>query len=192
MKLEHRPCVARLVTHPTALHCTSTFGLSIWRMRGSRPPSFTIKSLLSAKRVNGQPTIQIYLQKKNRLLTARLPSAALAALWTSVSWLPSRKRIGSRVSLPTGRTSFSVISAKARAALRCRSTFSENDNVVKAESGEPLKKLVVVRSVISVNCELSGNGKQRRTFEVLEEISNRFTLILQQQRLVLLRPARAD
>jgi hypothetical protein len=23
------PCVARLVTHPTALHCTSTLGLSI-------------------------------------------------------------------------------------------------------------------------------------------------------------------
>jgi hypothetical protein len=42
------PCVARLVTHPTALHCTSTLGLSIWRMRGSSPPNLTISSLFSA------------------------------------------------------------------------------------------------------------------------------------------------
>ena len=54
--------------------------------------------------------------------------------------------MGSRVSRPTGRTSFSVISAKANAALRCRSTLSENESVVNAESGDPVKKLVVVRS----------------------------------------------
>jgi len=54
--------------------------------------------------------------------------------------------MGSRVSRPTGRTSFSVISAKASAALRCRSTLSENERVVNAESGDPVKKLVVVRS----------------------------------------------
>ena len=80
------------------------------------------------------------------LLTAKLPSAALAARCTSVSWLLRRKRMGSRVSRPTGRTSFSVISAKASAALRCRSTLSENERVVNAESGDPVKKLVVVRS----------------------------------------------
>ena len=28
-KIKGIPCVARLVTHPTALHCTSTLGLSI-------------------------------------------------------------------------------------------------------------------------------------------------------------------
>jgi hypothetical protein len=87
--------------------------------------------------------------KSNRvdaLFTAKLPSAALAARCTSVSWLERRKRIGSRVSRPTSRTSFSVISAKASAALRCRSTFSEKESVVSAESGEPVKKLVVVRS----------------------------------------------
>lgn len=83
----------------------------------------------------------------NALFTARLPRAALAARCTSVSWLERRKRIGSRVSRPTGRTSFSVISAKASAALRCRSTLSENESVVSAESGEPVKKLVVVRSL---------------------------------------------
>lgn len=33
--------------HPTALHWTSTFGDSIWRMRGSSPPSWTIVSLFS-------------------------------------------------------------------------------------------------------------------------------------------------
>jgi len=45
------PCVARLVTHPTALHWTSTLGLSIWRIRGSKPPSLTIRSLLSAAKI---------------------------------------------------------------------------------------------------------------------------------------------
>lgn len=54
--------------------------------------------------------------------------------------------MGSSVSRPTGRTSFSVISAKASAALRCKSTLSENESVVNAESGDPVKKLVVVRS----------------------------------------------
>ena len=59
--------------------------------------------------------------------------------------------MGSRVSRPTGRTSFSVISAKARAALRCKSTLSEKDSVVKADSGDPEKKLVVVRSVTHID-----------------------------------------
>lgn len=47
-KLNSVPCVARLVMQPTALHWTSTFGLPIWRMRGSKPPNFTISNLLSA------------------------------------------------------------------------------------------------------------------------------------------------
>ena len=81
------------------------------------------------------------------LLTAKLPSAALAARCTSVSRLLRRNKMGSRVSRPTGLTSFSVISAKARAALRWRSTLSEKESVVNALSGEPEKKLVVVRSV---------------------------------------------
>lgn len=54
--------------------------------------------------------------------------------------------MGSKVSRPTGRTSFSVISAKARAALRCKSTLSEKERVVKAANGDPVKKLVDVRS----------------------------------------------
>jgi hypothetical protein len=83
---------------------------------------------------------------KDPLFTAKFPRAALAARCTSVSWLERRKRMGSSVSRPTGRTSFSVISAKASAALRWRSTLSEKESVVNAESGEPLKKLVVVRS----------------------------------------------
>ena len=67
--------------------------------------------------------------------------------------------MGSSVSLPTGRTSFSVISAKARAALRCKSTLSENESVVNAESGDPVKKLVVVRSAIKL---LMSNGRAKR------------------------------
>lgn len=90
-------------------------------------------------------------KKDDALFTARLPSAALAARCTSVSWLLSKKRMGSSVSRPTGRTSFSVISANASAALRCRSTLSENDSVVRAVKGEPVKKLVVVRSVEAVS-----------------------------------------
>jgi len=54
--------------------------------------------------------------------------------------------MGSSVSRVTGRTSFSVISAKASAALRWRSTLSENESVVSAASAGPSKKSVVVRS----------------------------------------------
>jgi hypothetical protein len=54
--------------------------------------------------------------------------------------------MGSKVSLPTGLTSFSVISANASAALRWRSTLSENESVVSEARGDPEKKLVVVRS----------------------------------------------
>lgn len=50
------------------------------------------------------------------------------------------------MSRPTGRTSFSVISANASAALRWRSTLSEKESVVRAVRGDPWKKLVVVRS----------------------------------------------
>jgi len=41
---------------------------------------------------------------------------------------------------------FSVISAKARAAERWRSTLSENARVERARRGSPSKKLVSVRS----------------------------------------------
>lgn len=54
--------------------------------------------------------------------------------------------IGSNVSLPTSLTSFSVISAKARAADLCKSTLSLNDNVLSDRSGSPVKKLVSERS----------------------------------------------
>jgi hypothetical protein len=41
-------CVAKFVMQPTALHCTSTLGDNIWRIRGGRPPSRTIETLFSA------------------------------------------------------------------------------------------------------------------------------------------------
>ncbi len=50
--------------------------------------------------------------------------------------------MGSSVSRPTGRTSFSVISAKASAALLCKSTLSEKDNVfqcLERLSGEEVR-----------------------------------------------------
>ena len=104
-----------------------------------------MRSLLSAEGVMVR-TCRHNVATMHILLTARFPRAALAARWTSVSWLLRRKRIGSSVSRPTGRTSFSVISANARAALRWRSTLSENESVVNAASGGPEKKLVFVRS----------------------------------------------
>ena len=73
-------CVAKFVMQPTALHCTSTFGDIIWRMRGVRPPRSTIETLFSAKKnlvtaqARNQSTVECDL-----LLTARFPSAALAA-----------------------------------------------------------------------------------------------------------------
>lgn len=79
----HSPCVAKFVTQPTALHCTSTLGLSICLMRGSRPPSFTMSNLLSAV-VRRQHRSQLE-PKTNALFTARFPRAALAARCTSVS-----------------------------------------------------------------------------------------------------------
>ncbi len=56
--------------------------------------------------------------------------------------------MGSSVSRPTSRTSFSVISAKASAALRCRSTLSLNESVDSERSGLPAKKFVSARSVV--------------------------------------------
>ena len=97
-------CVARLVIQPTALHCTSTLDDIICRIRGVSPPSWTIRTLFSAT------TPVSYSPKSVRLsgdilLTARFPSAALAALCTSMSEFWRRKRIGSRVSRSTALTS---------------------------------------------------------------------------------------
>ena len=97
-------CVARFVMHPTALHCTSTFGDIIWRIKGVSPPRSTMATLFSAKKIQ-----VLYPKVAARwyyiLLTARLPSAALAARCTSISGLCRRKSIGSSVSLSTSRTS---------------------------------------------------------------------------------------
>ena len=141
--------------HPTALHWTSTLGESIWRMSGSRPPSLTIVSLFSAAREKGASQFELWGpresererereggRKEDGPLTARLPRAADAARWTSTSCELRRKRMGSSVSRDTSRTSFSVISAKASAAERCRSTLSEYERVERAPRGSPVKKLV--------------------------------------------------
>lgn len=95
--------------------------------------------------------------------------------------------MGSSVSRPTGRTSFSVISAKARAALRCKSTLSEKERVVNAVSGEPVKKFVVVRSGKRTKFRVSfpcAKMWDRRTLEVLEKIRDRLALVLEQERLI--------
>lgn len=100
-------CVARLVMHPTALHWTSTFVDIIWRISGCSPPSWTIRTLFSADFFR----LVDVLGKSGRsegviiLLTARFPSAALAALWTSMSGFSRRNRMGPRVSRSTARTS---------------------------------------------------------------------------------------
>lgn len=97
-------CVARFVMQPTALHCTSTLGDIICRIRGVRPPRRTIATLFSA--ASCQPLCSTFcIHIHDILSTARFPSAALAALCTSISGLWSKKSIGSRVSRSTLRTS---------------------------------------------------------------------------------------
>jgi hypothetical protein len=99
-----------------------------------RPPRSTILTLFSAVTCQYNLTGRKSRRFPNVLLTARLPRAALAALWTSVSLFCRRKRMGSRVSRPTSRTSGdceweglsvawlssprSVISANVKLALR--------------------------------------------------------------------------
>jgi hypothetical protein len=66
---------------PTALHWTSTFGDIICRIRGVKPPSCTMRTLFSAASTDQKCRVQCLLRNVefNLLLTARLPSAALAA-----------------------------------------------------------------------------------------------------------------
>ena len=93
--------------------------------------------------------------------------------------------MGSRVSRPTGRTSFSVISANARAALRWRSTLSENESVVNAVSGGPEKKLVFVRSESAVSILTNVfRVKISRTFKELQKVRHGLPFVFQQQRLI--------
>jgi len=51
-------CVARFVMHPTALHWTSTLSEDIWRIKGARPPSWTMETLFSAGQVNQHPVAE--------------------------------------------------------------------------------------------------------------------------------------
>jgi hypothetical protein len=94
--------------------------------------------------------------------------------------------MGSSVSRPTGRTSFSVISANASAALRWRSTLSENERVVNAARGEPAKKLVVVRSARATRQlpRAIPVATTRRTLKELEEVGDSLALVLEEERLV--------
>jgi len=51
-------CVARLVMHPTALHCTSTLGEFICLIKGARPPSETMATLFSAGGVSRMSEVE--------------------------------------------------------------------------------------------------------------------------------------
>lgn len=89
---------------PTALHCTSTFDERIWRIKGGRPPSCTMRTLFSAiYYVSDRELGEMFAP--DLLLTARFPRAALAARCTSMSELCSRNNMGSKVSRSTSRTS---------------------------------------------------------------------------------------
>jgi hypothetical protein len=96
--------VARLVIQPTALHCTSTLGEFICLMSGARPPSVTMATLFSAVRSQQYSLAGV---GADQLLTAKFPSAALAARCTSMSGFWRRNRMGSRVSRSTSLTSAS-------------------------------------------------------------------------------------
>ena len=128
-------CVAKLVMHPTALHWTSMLGDIIWRINGSIPPISAISVLFP-------------------LLTARFPNAPHAARCTSASMDCNRIKMGSNTSRLTSRTSFSVISANARAALLCKSMFSEYTKVSNERNGPLLKKSTSER--FSKYCKRAG------------------------------------
>jgi hypothetical protein len=72
-----------------------------------------------------------------------------------------------------------VISANARAAERCRSTLSENERVVSAARGEPVKKFVVVRSTGSLLSDGKMGSGRALTFKVLKKISYCLSLVLE-------------
>jgi hypothetical protein len=64
--------VARFVMQPTALHCTSTFGDIIWRIRGVSPPSCTISTLFSA--TTGQTIYRrVEPRSKQRTIHGEIP-----------------------------------------------------------------------------------------------------------------------
>lgn len=66
--------------------------------------------------------------------------------------------------------------------------FSEKERVVRALRGEPVKKLVVVRSAIMTRVSTRSSFQTEQhsglTFEVLEEIGDGFALILEKEWLV--------
>lgn len=109
--------------------------------------------------------------------------------------------MGSRVSLPTSRTSFSVISANASAADRCRSTLSLKESVERDRKGSPVKKLVSERSVTWMATEpsvfetscghVSRSCSQLPTLKILKEVSDGVALSVEQQRFVLSIPGAA-
>jgi hypothetical protein len=73
----------------------------------------------------------------------------------------------------------SVISAKVKLALRCRSTLSENTRVLKARNGSPEKKSVSPRCISSANA-YQALGSIPYILEELKEVCNGFSFALGQ------------
>src|SRR6516162_3928218 len=81
-------------------------------------------------------------------------------------------------------TPLSVISAKVKLALRCRSILSENTRVLKARRGSPEKKSVSPRYSDISNILAGGPVGGANVFQILEEISNSFPLVVGKDGLV--------
>lgn len=156
-------CVARFVIQPTALHCTSTLGDIICRIRGVSPPSWTIRTLFSAERhisdtlewifvcelltVHGKISqrgtssslnldVGVLKKEENGLKSIAVNSSYICDIESAR--LPN-------VNCPSYYAPRSVISAKVRLALRWRSILSEKTSVLRARRGSPEKKSVSPR-----------------------------------------------
>ena len=155
---------------PTALHWTSTFGDSICRISGVRPPSWTMRTLFSAAQVStvfvmwaaslltvygqvsqsctgGPLDFDVWALKEEQDgfqgVAVNFPHICSASVSHHSAGAKSRRT--HMPASPSFDVPRSVISAKVKLALRCRSIFSEKTRVLRARRGSPEKKSVSPR-----------------------------------------------
>lgn len=165
---------------PTALHCTSTLDDIIWRIRGFRPPSWTMRTLLSAGnplafpagQVEGDPTIDGKVAQRGtsssldfNVVTPEEGQDGLEGLMIDgadvCDQLSTRILRATGAACPRPNAPRSVISAKVKLALRWRSILSEATKVHRARRGSPEKKSVSPRYSSSVWFETKWCERER-------------------------------
>lgn len=146
---------------PTALHWTSTLGDCICLINGGRPPRFTISALFSAAQLLASIHNGFQRRRKNdRTVHGKVAErCARGSLNFDVGTLEQREdglegvsidlshichsnevNISYQLACDRKHKPCSVISAKVKLALRCKSILFDSTNVVRARSGSPEKK----------------------------------------------------